>query len=69
MMGGVTRQGGFPGPPFQGGVTRLPWSDSWYIKFSQNSLWRWLCIFIKGNNRKPQNWRLQQQQQVSVEEH
>ena len=38
-------------------------------EFALNSLWRWLYIIIKGNNRKPQHWSLQQEQQVSVEEH
>ena len=27
----------------------------------------WLHIIIKDNNRKPQHWRLQQEQQVSVD--
>ena len=46
-----------------------PGSYSWYIKYMQNSLWRWLCIIIKGNNRMPQHKRLQLEQQVSVEEY
>ena len=35
----------------------------------KHSLWQWLCIIIKGKNRMLQHWRLQQEQQVSVEEH
>ena len=81
MIGGVTRQGGWPGlldrvtlsagvkfchvnvsrwgnPPNRGRIRDT--------EFALNSLCRWLCIIIKGNNRMPQHWSLPQ---VSVEEH
>ena len=38
---------------YQTGLPSQPGSDSWYIKFAQNSMCQWLCIFIKVNNRKP----------------
>ena len=84
MVGGVNRQGGYPSlldrvtlsagvkfchvnvsrwanPPSRGRARDA--------EFALNSLWRWLCIIIKGNNRMLQLWSLQQEQQVSVEEH
>ena len=84
MIGGVTRQGGYPGLPdrvtLSAGVKSCHVNVSrWgnppslgripYIKFALNSFWRWLYIIIKGNNREPHHWRLQQEQEVSVKEH
>ena len=84
MIGGVTRQGGYPGLPDQVtlsvGVKFCHINVSrWgnppsrgrirYIKFAQNSHWRWLYMIIKGNNREKHHWRFQQEQQMSVEEH
>ena len=51
----------FPCKRFKVGWPAWPGLDSWYIKFAQNSLWRWLGIIIKVNNRKPSHWRLQQE--------
>ena len=74
-----TRQGGYPGlsdrvtlsaEVFHVNVSR--WGNppsQCRIRDTSNSLWRSLCIIVEVNNRKPQHWRLQQEQQVSVEEH
>ena len=86
MIGGETRQGGLPGLPdritLSAGVKFCRVNVSRWgnpptrgrIRDTSNSrkitLAVRLCLIIKGNNRKPQHWRLQpEQQQVSVEEH
>ena len=56
---------------FQGEVTQASrgrirdTSNSRKIHFGAG----WLHIVIKGNDRKPQHWKLQQEQEVSLEEH
>ena len=55
-------------------VSRWGYLTSWgqirnTSNLGKNSLWWWLCGLIKGINRQQQHWGLQQEQQVSVEEH